>query len=226
MSDNQTTAKPASKAKKPGTKTAGRKANVQGLAAREAILAAAESVLANHGYHQFSTRRVAEACDISVGNLTYHFPGKVKLIEALMQRICTRYATSRRDTEQSPDPTKHRDFEGAVRWIIEDAISSETSRLFVELWVLAKHHDFGAELVDDFYALALIWVGDSLRSHFPEADDSRVEAAAELLLTLSEGSTVLLARGQRPPERLIESAIAAARHIIESETVKPGEAHA
>ena len=54
-----------------------------GQASRQQIIAAAETVLKRDGYHAFTTRRVAQQCGISVGNLTYYFPTKLTLIEAL-----------------------------------------------------------------------------------------------------------------------------------------------
>ena len=58
---------------------------------RKEALEAAEKVLTRDGYHAFSTRRVAQECSISVGNLTYYFPTKSSLIEALMEAIYGRY---------------------------------------------------------------------------------------------------------------------------------------
>ena len=49
------------------------------------ILAAAERLLDAGGPHAVSMRGVAAALGISVGNLTYHFPQKKDLLEAVMR---------------------------------------------------------------------------------------------------------------------------------------------
>ena len=57
---------------KPALKTQTDKARMTS----ETILHAAESVMIEAGYHNFSIRRVASAAGVTVGNLQYHFPTK------------------------------------------------------------------------------------------------------------------------------------------------------
>ena len=72
-----------------------RQQNASGKASRDQIIVTAEQVLKKDGYHNLSTRRVADACGISVGNLTYHFPNKALLVEAIMVAVCNRYEKQR-----------------------------------------------------------------------------------------------------------------------------------
>lgn len=53
---------------------------------REQILAAAERLFAEQGYHNVSMRAISAELDISVGNLTYHFPRKADLANALLEQ--------------------------------------------------------------------------------------------------------------------------------------------
>ena len=48
------------------------------------ILTCARGLFKERGYNAVSMRNIAEALDISVGNLTYHFKKKEELIEALI----------------------------------------------------------------------------------------------------------------------------------------------
>lgn len=173
--------------------------NAMGAAARRKIVEAAETVLRADGYHAFSARKVADACGISVGNLTYYFPGQIHLLEAVMDEVCSRYA-ARRDamTASYPaDPDAY--LRETVTWLITDAASEETSALFLELWVLAKHHDFGRDIVERFYATAAQWIADGLADRFPGAPAETYQQAAYYLLTLSEGSTALFSRPDKRP---------------------------
>ena len=41
-------------------------------------------MLVTHGYAAFTSRRVAEAAGMAVGNLTYYFPSKRELLRVLI----------------------------------------------------------------------------------------------------------------------------------------------
>ena len=77
------------------------------------ILAAAERLLDAGGPHAVSMRGVAAALGISVGNLTYHFPQKKDLLEAVMRArlpspaLTASSAPSSRAAARSRQPAKH-----------------------------------------------------------------------------------------------------------------------
>lgn len=54
----------------------------------------AQTMFTEHGYNSVSMRDIAEAMDISVGNLTYHFKKKEDLIEAIIIDLHHRYVPS------------------------------------------------------------------------------------------------------------------------------------
>ncbi len=55
------------------------------MGTREMILQQARELFMERGYNNVSMRDVAEAAGIRVGNLTYHFPRKELLVEALFE---------------------------------------------------------------------------------------------------------------------------------------------
>lgn len=172
-----------------------RQANSLGKASCNQIIDAAERVLAQEGYHRLSTRKVADLCGISVGNLTYYFPSKVLLIEAVMTSVCDRYDRSRTEVWLHEDNLNPRDYiRNLVSWMIEDAVTQETSSLFLELWILAKHHEFGSEILERFYITAIGWISKGFKFHFPETSVETREQAAYFVLTLSEGSVAVFSR--------------------------------
>ena len=56
-----------------------------------AILLAAEKLLIDEGYHNFSLRKVAATADLTLGNLQYYFPSKDALIKAMLDNCIQRY---------------------------------------------------------------------------------------------------------------------------------------
>ncbi len=51
------------------------------------ILEAAEQLLIDSGYHNFSMRKVATKAGVSVGNLQHYFHSKDKLMEAILDQV-------------------------------------------------------------------------------------------------------------------------------------------
>ena len=176
-----------------------RQSNALGKSSREQILAAAEMILKRDGYHKLSTRRVAASCGISVGNLTYHFPSKVQLIKALMVAVRVRYQRERLTVHPEGAADGRAYLVRLLSWMLEDAVCSDTSALFLELWVLAKHYDFGAEILEKFYAVTVGRMITGLAHYFPDTSVEQREQAAYFMLTLSEGTVAVFSRSYKRP---------------------------
>ena len=81
-----------------------------------------------------------------------------------------------------------------VPWLLRDTIGEETRDLFLELWVMAKHHDFGAEILTRLYDNAARTIAMMLEAEYPNRSEQDLIAISYFLLTLSEGSTALFGR--------------------------------
>ncbi|MFK7932433.1 MAG: TetR/AcrR family transcriptional regulator [Saprospiraceae bacterium] len=56
-----------------------------------------------HGFANVTTSRIAETLGISLGNLTYHFPKKGSLVEAIYQQLVTELRVLLTNYRQHPD---------------------------------------------------------------------------------------------------------------------------
>ncbi len=196
----------------------GRRHYAVGEASRGRILEGAERVLARDGYHAFSTRRVAQECSISVGNLTYYFPTKSSLIEALMEGIYDRY--ERRYTElgsaegrDSPDWLAKQ-----VTELLRDAVDPDATGLFLELWIMARHHGFGAEVVNRFYEKWAHAIAEVMSHHYPDRSQQELLRVAYFLMTLGDGVCALFSRlGDRSVghDEMVPLAIEAIKGLLE-----------
>jgi AcrR family transcriptional regulator len=157
----------------------------------ERILESARVVLVRHGYAAFTSRRVAEAAGMAVGNLTYYFPNKRDLLRALIAQLLKSYAqrfeTFLRDSKRSPAL----DLEMLVRWVWTDAIDDDTTRTFRELWALAPHDVVIRRAIDDFYDDAISGVVQLLKQARPHADVRKIRLLIQLVAMVSEGGSVL-----------------------------------
>lgn len=169
----------------------------------ERILDSAETVLRRHGYAGFSTRRVADAAAIALGNLTYHYPTKPELVRALISRLMTRYFDRFQEVLRTPG----RGVEALVRQLLEEAVEEEAMWLFRELWAMALHDKVVCEAIDDFYDDLMDKVAATLQASYPAADPREVRDLVQFIALVSEGSTVLYGtRRSRaaPRQRMID----------------------
>ena len=186
-----------------------------GQASRQQIIAAAETVLKRDGYHAFTTRRVAQQCGISVGNLTYYFPTKLTLIEALMDAVFGRYERFAEEIWSRQAANGRSRVEEFVTWLLRDAVSEDTASLFPELWVMAKHHAFGARALTSFYDRGAGAIATTLGRHCRGLSEQELLSIGRLLLTLSEGCTAVFGKVTDADEAH-EEVVSTAVSVIES----------
>jgi AcrR family transcriptional regulator len=168
-----------------------------GEARRAAILDAAHRVLVTHGYAQVTVQRVAAAVGISAGNLNYYFPTRAALLRGLITRTLDAYRERTRVLAAgAPAARGTAGLPAVLRWLVRDAAKPETSRLFRQLWAVAAIDPEVAAAMDEFYA-------ETVRGHLRQLGLARKGRAGSadvalltLLLTISEGTTVLF--GTRP----------------------------
>lgn len=174
------------------------------------IIKCAKRILVEHGYAGFTTRRVAAAAGISVGNLSYHFQTKQKLLRALVTQLVAEYSGQFEAILADPDlPTKE-NLETLVKWLLTDAVEEETVRVFRELWAISLHDQVIRDAMDDFYDVVMNSTVEILTPYYPGAHIDSVRELAQVLAHLSEGSVVLFGTRRKRPvshERVIELAV-------------------
>jgi AcrR family transcriptional regulator len=171
-----------------------------GRVTREAIVLAAQSVLLEFGHARFTIERVATQLGTSPGNLNYYFPTKASLLETLIVFTLGEYRRRVRGAGERFNTGDRESLGDVLRWLMEDAVSDHTNRLFRELWALALNDPRIAKAMNAFYAR-------SVRAHLRRlrdradvsSDPQRLEAIVLFMHLLSEGSTVLF--GLRPEAR-------------------------
>jgi AcrR family transcriptional regulator len=182
------------------------------------------SVLIECGHASFTIERVGKKLGISPGNVNYYFPTRASLLETLIVFTLSEY---RRRARSAGEPFNTGTREGLgemLRWLMEDAVSHETNRLFRELWSLSVADPRIAKAMDTFYAR-------SVRAHLRRLtdrstvshDSQRLEAIVILMHLLSEGATVVF--GMKPQARATFERVRAVAHeafmsLLQPEKVK------
>ena len=187
------------------------------------ILEKAEELLVSEGFHAMSMRKVADACGISTGNLTYHFASKNELIDAIISSVFEKYGAST-DPYTPTDQTasNHMNLRERISWVMWDSSQKETIALFTELWALAKHSETSHKSLQRFYKVTLKTLERSLAGEYPDADDKRLRSAARLIQTVAEGTVATSAfRADRSRKQLrkdIEIFSEAVDHILSTDS--------
>ena len=169
-------------------------------------------MLGRHGYASFTMRRVAEAAGIALGNLSYHFPSRLELVRAVINRLVARYS-ERLQTLLHQGP----DLEALVRWLLADAIAEDTVRLFRELWAMSLHDRVVRNAVDDLYDEVTDRIATALQRAHPSVDKGAIRELVQFLAMMSEGATVLYGtRRERATghEQMVDLALRIVRAVV------------
>lgn len=163
----------------------------------DAILKAALTVLIEEGASAFTIRRIAAACGMKVGNVSYHFPRKEMLIQVLLDDLVDTYDAKLELNVRRPDLSPEDKLGLVVFFCLDDICSKRTTHLFTELWALANHNDFVADRVRAFYQKVHAVIGEYVAELNPRLSADEVHTLALFISASMEGTTPFLGH-ERP----------------------------
>lgn len=158
----------------------------------EAILQAALNVLLDEGASAFTIRRIAAACDMKVGNVSYHFPRKEMLVQVLLDEILVVYNHKLDHQVYQPDLSAEERLRLIIEICLVDIAGKRTTRLFTELWALANQSEFIANRVEAFYTSVHQVIGQQVAVLNPALSADEVQTVALFISAAMEGSTPFL----------------------------------
>ncbi|MEV5969313.1 TetR/AcrR family transcriptional regulator [Streptomyces sp. NPDC051921] len=130
----------------------------------EAILAAADRILAQEGYEALTMRRIAEAAGVPVGSIYQFYPDKGAVVDALGRRYLEAFGT-------------------AVDELVARALAGELTDL------VGTMVDVYAELFRSQRGGMTLWAGRHLSPELARADEASNEVVAEGLQRIVEHLT-------------------------------------
>ena len=136
-------------------------------------------------------RKVATLAGITLGNLTYHYPSKRQLMTALIRRLLDEYSSAFEGSFAELAVPPDRKLRALIEWLMTDAVSTQSNRLFKELWAMGLHDRVVARAIDDFYDKAVKHIAELLRVTYPDMSSGAAMTIAHLLGTISEGTGVI-----------------------------------
>jgi AcrR family transcriptional regulator len=143
----------------------------KGHETREQILTAALHLLVEEGSRAMSMRRIAAQCGMKLGNLTYHFPSREDLIQALLDAVISAYEVEFEPITHEPGVPPDVRLGRYCQLVLEDIRTKKTTRVFPELWAMSNHDPFVLDRVQELYTRArapLVEIVAEMRPDLPE----------------------------------------------------------
>lgn len=178
---------------KPALKTAKSDKGQQTIAN---ILAAAEELLIDEGYHNFSLRKVTASAGMTIGNLQYYFPSKDSLIAAMLDNAVERYLDRFEEIRETAGPDPEKQFTAVVSLVIRDLNQRSTTKFFPEVWALANHYDHAVDFMDAMYDRYRQVLVDVISGVNPQLTDDQRQKLALFISSSIEGHTMFIGHGK------------------------------
>lgn len=188
------------------------------------ILRAALGLLVDFGYRAMSMRRVAEACDMKLGNLTYYFPTKEDLVRELLDAVISSYEIEFDAIVHEAGVSAEDRLAEVCILILEDICTKKTTRVFPELWALSNHDPFVLDRVQDLYARARVALDEIIAEINPALPEDERKILALFISGSMEGLT-MFAGHEKPfqPQMPWLERIAVKSFFQLVSTIQPGE---
>ena len=154
------------------------------------ILEAAEQLLIDSGYHNFSMRKVATKAGVSVGNLQYYFPSKDKLLEALLDKVIQNYLDTFEKFKVKYAPKEQ--LIKIIKTVIKDLSSKHATVFFPELWSMANHEKNISNIMDAMYGKYRALVAGLIRDINPSLSECQAQRLSIFMTASLEGHTIFI----------------------------------
>lgn len=183
--------------RKPATRPAHRGQSGKGQHTAQAILLAAEKLLIDQGYHNFSLRKVATTAEVTLGNLQYYFPSKDSLLKAMLDNCIQRYLDRFEAVRAEAGADPQAQFHALISDIVRDLNLKSTTVFFPEVWSLANHDDHATEFMDAMYGKYRAVLIEVIAGLNPSLSPAQRRRLALFISSSLEGHTMFI--GHKKP---------------------------
>lgn len=156
------------------------------------IVDAAETLLIEEGYHNFSLRKVAAAAGIKLGNLQYYFPTKDDLVKAMLDQVIQVYLEEFNTLRASVGDDPIEQFKTVLKHVIYDLNSKKTTVFFPEIWSLSNHEDHVTQYMDAMYGQYRETLEEIILLINPKLSKKQAQRLALFVSSSLEGHTIFI----------------------------------
>lgn len=159
------------------------------------ILQAANAVFVRDGHAGLSLRKVADETGVAVGNISYYFPSKRALLEAMLKEALADYVEAHLEQFEADRDSPLDILLNVVVFYVSNGRQSH--RLFYQIWGYAGSDATALELIRDLYRPIGRFVHLLVRAANPALDDRRARQVVLQIFSLEEGLKLFMGMG--PP---------------------------
>lgn len=162
---------------------------------RKEILDAYEKCMRTYGFHQSSTRKIAELAGVKQPVIAHYFGNKANLTQALVERVTGYYLS--RLAEVLGDSHGEKRLEKALDWLFGPDFLGETTkeRPLAELLAAARRdNDLRLKIVE-MYKKFLVACEAELQTAFPAASPEKCRQVAYGVLSMGSGNDLMVSIG-------------------------------
>jgi AcrR family transcriptional regulator len=196
-----------------------RRRSQKGENSAKGILLAAESLLIDEGYHNFSLRKVAARAEQTLGSLQYYFPTKNALVKAMLDNRIQRYLVMFEQIRASAGADPIDQFKALISGIVRDLNTKTTTVFFPEVWAMANHDEQATEFMDAMYGSYRDVLVDVIRLINPNLSQRQLTRLAIYISASLEGHTMFIGhrkRWKKETENIISMATLSFLWLIQS----------
>ncbi len=186
----------------------------KGQETRELILRTALSILIEEGYRAMSMRRVAAACGMKFGNLTYHYRSREDLVRELLEAVIRSYEREFEQIIHMPGVPAEDRLNRICNLVLDDIRSKKTTHFFPELWALSNHDSFVLERVQELYTRARAPLIEIIAEMRPDLAAAEHEVLALFISGSMEGLTIFAGYGKPFEPRMAQLERIAVRSFV------------
>ncbi|OXI33523.1 TetR/AcrR family transcriptional regulator [Burkholderia aenigmatica] len=116
------------------------------------IILAAQQTFQEEGYAGFATRRVASRVGITLANVQHYFRTKEELLRTALLTYLRQMISDYTAIASQSGVGAARRCSALIDRIFHDINETDLPKFLFEVWALAQHEQYAAELVDEMYA--------------------------------------------------------------------------
>ena len=162
------------------------------------ILGAARAVFLREGHAGLSMRMVANEAGIALGNLSYYFPSKRSLLEAMLQEELADYVDAHLNEIKGEGRSPLAILLNVVSFYIGNARRSH--QFFLQMWGYAASDSNARELVRGLYRPIGRFILALVKEANPALTEPRARQIVLQIFSLEEGLKLFVALGSDAPD--------------------------
>lgn len=157
------------------------------------IIESARTIFTLEGHAGLSLRQVADDASIAVGNLSYHFPTKRALLDAMMREKLAEYIDEHLQQFEADKDAPLDILLNVVEFYVRNARTSH--RFFFQMWGYAGCDAEAMEAVRNLYQPIGRFIYSLIRAANTELNDDEIRRATLQIFSLEEGYKMFIGMG-------------------------------